>query len=226
MSDIIQQQIEYYRARAAEYDEWWYRQGRYDRGADLNKTWFEESQQVRDALHALPQCDHVLELASGTGIWTQELIKIGKQVTALDASAEVIAINQAKLQSDKVTYIQADLFEWEADKQYDMIFFSFWLSHVPPEKLKPFLDKVSTMLKPDGHLFMLDSRRIPESTAVNHHIPDEGTTMERKLNDGRTFQIVKIFYEPQNLESTFLASGIQAKAHVTNNFFIYAHGQK
>lgn len=31
-NNIIQQQIESYRARAAEYDEWFYRVGRYDQG--------------------------------------------------------------------------------------------------------------------------------------------------------------------------------------------------
>lgn len=34
---ILEEQIEYYRARAAEYDDWWFRRGRYDRGADANR---------------------------------------------------------------------------------------------------------------------------------------------------------------------------------------------
>ena len=38
MSDpILQEQIDYYRARAAEYDEWFNRQGRYDRGPQANQ---------------------------------------------------------------------------------------------------------------------------------------------------------------------------------------------
>lgn len=36
MTDILQQQIAYYRARAGEYDEWFYRIGRYDRSAEFN----------------------------------------------------------------------------------------------------------------------------------------------------------------------------------------------
>lgn len=31
-TDILQEQIQYYRDRASEYDEWFFRQGRYDRG--------------------------------------------------------------------------------------------------------------------------------------------------------------------------------------------------
>jgi len=226
MSDIVQQQIDYYRARAEEYDEWWYRKGRYDRGDEHTEKWFAEIEHVQNALHHIPPADHILELAPGTGIWTQELVKIGKQVTAVDASAEMIAINQAKVQSEKVTYIQADVFDWETSEPVDMVFFSFWLSHVPPEKLDAFLQKVSKMMKPNAHFFMLDSRRVHESTAVNHHIPDEGTTLERKLNDGQKFEIVKVFYERDQLKSALASANIQATVEMTDTFFIYAHGQK
>ena len=48
--DIIQQQITYYSARAEEYDEWFYRTGRYDRGEEINQRWFNEAIVVRTAL--------------------------------------------------------------------------------------------------------------------------------------------------------------------------------
>jgi 2-polyprenyl-3-methyl-5-hydroxy-6-metoxy-1,4-benzoquinol methylase len=226
MSSILQQQIEYYRARAAEYDEWFYRQGRYNRGAESNQQWFDEAAEVREALLALPKQGHVLELAAGTGIWTLELLKIAEHLTIVDASPEMLAINQAKHNSANVTSLQADLFEWQPEQQYDMIFFGFWLSHVPPEKLHDFLKTISAALKPDGTLFMLDSRKTPDSTAKDHQLPEEGTTLERKLNDGRKFEIVKIFYEPESLEESFLKVDIAAKAHLTDNFFIYLQGRK
>ena len=37
--ELIQEQIAYYRARAAEYDDWFFRRGRYDRGRDFNEQW-------------------------------------------------------------------------------------------------------------------------------------------------------------------------------------------
>lgn len=41
MSEIVSAQtltemVSYYRARAHEYDEWFYRRGRYDRGSEIN----------------------------------------------------------------------------------------------------------------------------------------------------------------------------------------------
>ena len=37
---LMAEQIEYYRARAPEYDEWFYRRGRFDHGEDFNRKWF------------------------------------------------------------------------------------------------------------------------------------------------------------------------------------------
>jgi len=68
-------QVTYYRARATEYDEWFYRQGRYDRGPEVNQRWFAEAQMVADALDAFQPTDSILKLACGTGIWTERLLR-------------------------------------------------------------------------------------------------------------------------------------------------------
>lgn len=226
MSEILQQQIEYYRARASEYDEWWYNKGRYDRGEAVNQQWEQEGQIVRDALHKLPEQGHILELASGTGIWTEQLVKSGKKITAVDASAEMNAINKAKVQSDKVDYIQADLFEWQSEQQFDMIFFAFWLSHVPPEKLSNFLKGVSAMLKPGGILFIVDSLRNKMATAHNQNMLESSPIHQRILNDGREFEIIKVFYPPDALQSDLASVNISAEINTTEQFFIYVQGRK
>lgn len=138
---ILQEQIAYYSARANEYDEWFYRIGRYDRGEELNQRWFNEAGVIRNALYQIGNVERVLELACGTGIWTQELLKIGQKITALDASSEVIAIARSKIGAANVEYQQIDLFNWEPNTEYDLVFFSFWLSHVPPNLVDSFLKK-------------------------------------------------------------------------------------
>jgi len=97
--ETIQTQIAYYNARAKEYDEWFYRIGRYNRGSEINQCWFDEVAALKNVLHQVGNVESILELACGTGIWTQELLKIGKQITALDASQEMIEINRHKLNS-------------------------------------------------------------------------------------------------------------------------------
>ena len=94
--ELLDEQIAYYRARAEEYDEWFFRRGKYDRGEDFLRTWFSEIATVESALRALRPYGDVLELACGTGLWTRHLIDSASTVTAVDASAEVIEINQQR----------------------------------------------------------------------------------------------------------------------------------
>ena len=90
---LLQQQVAYYRARAGEYDEWWFRAGRYDRGPDFNAQWHAETAAVEAALAswlAATQPRSVLELACGTGLFTRLIAPRVARLTAIDASTEVI----------------------------------------------------------------------------------------------------------------------------------------
>lgn len=223
----LEEMVSYYRARAAEYDEWWYRQGRFDRGSAANALWFAEMNELFAALDALNLRGDVLELASGTGIWTERLVGLATTIMAVDASPEMIAINKVKVGSDRVTYTLADLFTWRPARQYDAIVFCFWISHIPLERLDTFLRTVTTALSPGGKLFFADGRREPTSTAVDHQLPEAGSqTMTRRLNDGRTFEIVKNYYEPAALAARCQAAGLDVTVKETATYFLYGVGSR
>lgn len=226
--ETIQEQIAYYNARAKEYDEWFYRIGRYDRGLEINQRWFDEVATLKNVVNKVGIVESVLELACGTGIWTQELLKIGKQITALDASQEMIEINRQKLNNaSNVEYRQLDLFSWQSDKQYDLVFFSFWLSHVPPVKVDEFLSKVYNSVLPSGKVAIVDSYFEITSSAKDHPLQDKNEIyQQRKLNDEREFQIFKIYYQPDVLLNKLTQAGFQAEVRLTDTYFIYAQGVK
>lgn len=226
MKELLQNQIEYYRARAPEYDDWFYRRGRYNLGEAHTRQWQREVQQIRHQLRSASRNGHILEMAPGTGIWTAELIQIGQRVVALDASPEMININRAKLASDKVDYRLTDLFDYQPARQYDMVFFGFWLSHVPAEKLSPFLATVHAALKPGGRLFFVDSRAVGLSRSRAGTANLGADLQRRALNDGRQFDIVKIYYDPAELTATLRGQGFDINVETTDSFFIYADGRK
>ena len=222
----IQQQIAYYRARAAEYDQWWLRQGRYDRGTALNASWVAEGAVVSSALTAFRPEGRVLEFAGGTGIWSGQLLPFASSLTVLDGSPEMLAINQAKLQSPQVQYIEADLFQWQPSGQFDTLFFGFWLSHVPPERFTEFWELVRVCLAPGGRVFFVDSRREPTSTALDQCLPEpEATVLQRRLNDGREFQIYKIFHEPDALTERLRGLGWLFDIQQTEHYFLHGAGR-
>jgi demethylmenaquinone methyltransferase/2-methoxy-6-polyprenyl-1,4-benzoquinol methylase len=221
----LEEMVAYYRARAAEYDEWWYRQGRFDRGAEANTLWFAEMNEVFAALDALGICGDVLELAPGTGVWTERLVGMASSITAVDASPEMVAINKVKVNSDRVIYNLADVFTWRPDRQYDAVVFCFWISHVPLERLDAFLRTVAMALRPGGKVFFVDGRREPTSTAADHQLPEQGSQiMTRRLNDGRAFEIVKNYYEPAALAARCRAAGLDVMVKETATYFLYGCG--
>ncbi len=219
---ILRQQIAYYSARAEEYDEWFLRQGRYDRGPESSRDWFRETDEIRAALDEFKPAGRVLELACGTGLWTEHLARYAAEVTAVDASPEVLEINRKRLGQKPVKYVQADLFNWVPDGTFDVVFFSFFLSHVPQERFEGFWQMVRKALSPSGRVFFIDSRYSESSTALDHRLDGpSATTVKRRLNDGREFVIVKIFYDPAQLEARMSALGWTLRARTTANYFIY-----
>jgi SAM-dependent methyltransferase len=228
LSTLLQQQIDYYRARAPEYDEWFLRQGRYDRGPQANAAWHAEAALVRGALKRFRPEGDVLELACGTGLWTQQLLETARRITAVDASPEALALNRERLKgSPAVRYVQADLFAWRPEKPFDVVFFGFWLSHVPAPQFEAFWRLVAGSLKPGGRLFFVDSKYEPTSTARDHRlgVPEEGSVL-RRLNDGREFRIVKNFYRADSLQERLRTLGWIASIHETPRYFLFGEGKR
>src|SRR3712207_5175811 len=98
----LTEQIDYYSARAGEYDDWWYRRGRYDRGAQNNARWMAETAALQTFVAGLGDLGEVAELAAGTGLWTRWLAPLATSLHAVDASAEVLALNAARVRNDRV----------------------------------------------------------------------------------------------------------------------------
>jgi SAM-dependent methyltransferase len=223
---ILQDQIDYYRARAGEYDEWWFRTGRYDRGVELNARWRAEVASVEAALDAWLSArapGKLLELACGTGLFTRHLARRVPWMTAVDASPEVLALNRDRVAgAGRVEYVEADLFSWRPTERYDAVFFSFWLSHVPHDRFAPFWDGVAAALNPGGAVYLIDSAFDPSSTARDHVAPSPETgIVTRKLNDGREFHIVKHFWQPQALTTRLGELGWWAQMNQTASYFVH-----
>lgn len=228
--DILRGQIEYYRARAAEYDDWFLRRGRYDRGEVATRRWFEQVNEVRELLRSVPlDGKNVLELASGTGLWSVEVCSRVAHLTAVDASREMTALNRQRLGSRvrNVTFVEADLFEWTPDQHYDAVIFCFWISHIPLDTLDGFLAKVANMLATGGTVFFVDSRREPTSTSRDHILPSgDEEVMIRRLEDGREFEIIKNFWDKAFLVEKCQMAGLGIRIHETADYFQVGMGTR
>src|SRR5687767_6908509 len=116
--DLLEEQRLFYRARAPEYDEWWRRQGRYERGEDDAREWHEQVAVVEAELATFGATGDVLELAGGTGWWTARLAETADQLTVVDSSPETLALNRERVARSDVDYVVADLFDWRPTHSY------------------------------------------------------------------------------------------------------------
>ena len=218
-ADLLHEMAAYYRARAPEYDAWFERRERRDRGPAENDRWFAEVTPVFAALDDLAMGGHVLELAAGSGIWTERLLRTAATVTAVDVAPEMLALNRARNGEDRVRYILADLFTWRPDQVYDGVCLAFWLSHVPRERLDAFLDLVAAALNPGGRLFFVDSKRQQQPVSGL-----ASQVVERRLNHGRAFRIVKSLHEPDDLVAHAARAGLEIRVQETASIFMFGSG--
>lgn len=201
---LITDQIAYYRARASEYDDSLRQLGRYVSlgGSVAGQPGDEDGKEVAivlEALEGMRPLDTVLELACGTGWWTQWLAQQARHVTAVDAAKEMLALNRERVNAANVLYVLADVFSWRPDRQFDLVFFAFWISHVPHDRFAAFWQVVGDSLAPNGRVFFIDELGTERARGVETRV--DGDAVLRELEDGRQFRAVKVFYEPAELEA-------------------------
>ncbi|MXW57744.1 MAG: class I SAM-dependent methyltransferase [Acidimicrobiia bacterium] len=225
---ILDSQQTYYRARADEYDEWWERRGRYAQDPEANDQWRQEISELRELFDSLSLDGDVIELAPGTGYWTELLAERARSVTAIDGAPEMIACNRARLgrKAEVVTYLQQDIFDWVPPRRFDAMVFCFWISHVPRRRLPKFLATCRAALNTGAHLFFVDNLREQPGFSVDEVRSDSRSELtQRRLNDGREFTIVKNFYDPEELRDAALSAEIQLEVGHTSTYFQYGIGQ-
>ena len=219
--DVLEEQCSYYRARAPEYDEWWQRRGRYDHGDDDAREWQNQVTQIDATLSDFEVRGDVLELAGGTGWWTQRLAATAERLTVVDASPETLALNQERVRRADVDYVVADLFDWRPERPYDVVFFSFWLSHVPRSKFADFWSLVRSCLGREGRVFFIDNRDDPlrGRSVRDPYVLEYGPDLHRRrLSDGSQYRVVSVMYEPDELQSLIDGAGWHGSVEATRWF--------
>jgi SAM-dependent methyltransferase len=206
---LLQEQIRYYRALAAEYEE-----------HPLELPGEDELLAAVDSFR--PRGD-VLELACGRGLWTERLLDHAATLTAVDAAPEMLAIASARIEDERVRFVEADIFSWRPEHRYDAVFFGFWLSHIPLDRFEGFWSLVADCLEEDGRvMFVDDGYRTAEELIEG----EASSTIRRRLNDGSTYRAVKVPHDPTSLERRLDELGWQIEVKPTSGPFFWGAGAR
>jgi demethylmenaquinone methyltransferase/2-methoxy-6-polyprenyl-1,4-benzoquinol methylase len=212
--------LAYYEARALEYDDWYLRRGRYARGPIHDAAWNAELDAAGRWLDGLPIRGEIVELAAGTGWWSPLLASKG-EISLYDAATAPLERARERLVAHGLRAHLHIRDAWaEPDRRVEAVFTGFWLSHVPRARLDAFLGVVRRWLKPGGTFAFIDSLFDPQSSAADHPTPADDASV-RRLDDGREFTIVKVYYEPRELEAALRGAGFRdASVTTTGRFFL------
>ncbi len=207
LGPLLAEQAAYYRALAPAY---------LDGTLDLPGA-----RELEEALDDFRPTGDVLELACGPGTWTKKLLQHATTVTAVDASAEMLALASERVGEGRVRFLRADLFDWQPNRRYDVVFFGFWLSHVPLERFAAFWALIDDCLAPDGRVFFADDAYRTPDELVNGA---ESSTIRRRLPDGTPYRAVKVAHTARELEARLAATGWGITVHPTAGPFYWGAG--
>lgn len=185
----------YYSRRAYEYERIYEKPERQDDLTSLRRL-------VKD----LFKDKSVLEIACGTGYWTEIISDSANSMVAIDSSIEVLDIARSKsYKKDNVKFIDDDALSLSKIKNsFDSAFCGFWLSHIHKNNIESFITKLHTKLKPGSVVVMIDNNYVEDSSTPVSRTDGEGNTYQlRKLEDGSEYEILKYFYLEDELKNIF-----------------------
>lgn len=205
---------EYYAARAPEYDRIY---AKPERQTDLRL--------IEQWLPSMFEGARLLEIACGTGYWTQFLAPVASSVTALDSAPETMLIAESRVLKGKVRFVVGDAYDLPAQRPaFDAAFAGFWFSHVPQHRVREFLLGLNAVLEPGAIVVLLDNLYIEgSSTLVSAPDADGNTWQDRPLNDGTTHRVLKNFPTEKQLRDAVQGLASQVTYRTWGYFWALAY---
>ncbi len=202
----------YYARRAAEYERIYAKPERQDDLAAL-----------RQRLRGLFAGRKVLELACGTGYWTEVIAPGATQVTAIDVNEEVLQIARGKrYPENRVTFMQGDCYAPpDSGRSHDALFAGFWWSHVSLGRMDDFLAAATRSVAPGALIAFLDNRYVEgSSSAISRRDEDGNSYQLRRLDDGSAHEVLKNFPADSELIRRAARRGWGAHVDLYTHFWL------
>jgi ubiquinone/menaquinone biosynthesis C-methylase UbiE len=189
--------VDYYRRRAAEYEAIY---AKPERQADLAV--------LRQAIPGKLRGARVLEIACGTGYWTQLVADVAAEVVATDLAEEPMRIAQSKSYKKQPAFSLADAYALpQSLGRFEAALAVFWWSHVPRQRIGEFLASLHGRLERGARVVLMDNRFVEASSTPVSEIDAQGNTYQlRRLRDGSRVRVLKNFPSEAELRSDLPSS--------------------
>jgi ubiquinone/menaquinone biosynthesis C-methylase UbiE len=167
----------------------------------------------------------VLELACGTGYWTQYLAACATSMSAIDATPQTLEFAKLRPHCEAVNFQVANAYALpESLGRFSGAFAGLWLSHVPIERRQEFFESLHARLQPGALVVFIDNSKvqcldypIAETDAVGN------TYQNRELRDGSVHRVLKNFPSRPELEAMIDGLGGRTFYHDLENFWLFGY---
>jgi SAM-dependent methyltransferase len=205
----------YYARRAAEYERI-YRKP--ERQRDLGE--------LRKFLPRFFAGEQVLEIACGTGYWTQVISEQARSVMATDINNEVLEVARAKrMDPSRVVFRQADAWALpQLPGGFSAGLAAFWWSHLPRSRVQPFCEYFHRHLDEGAKVAWIDNVYIEGNSTPISRTDSEGNTYQaRRLEDGSTFEVLKNFPSLEELREAGGQFGTEVKVEEFHYYWVLTY---
>jgi ubiquinone/menaquinone biosynthesis C-methylase UbiE len=185
---------DYYRSRALEYDRFYQNPHRQNDQVRL-RSWLTDRVRGRT----------ILEVAAGTGYWTEVAAPVCKAITATDAVNETLAVAATRQPGANVEFLVADAYDLPRFiTKFDAGMAHFWWSHIEKQRLQAFLSGFTKCLEPDALLLMIDQVYVEGICPVMSRYDEQHNRYElRTLQNGEVHEIIKNYPSDEELTASF-----------------------
>lgn len=167
----------------------------------------------------------VLEVACGTGYWTQFIAAAAERVVGVDASPETMEIARSRVPAAKARFVVGDAYRLSLDLgQFGAAFAGFWFSHVPKSRRREFFGSLAALLRPGAKVMLLDNLYVEGSSSPIDETDADGNTFQlRRLKDGSTHRVLKNFPEEAELRASIAGFGERATLTTWQHYWAFEY---
>jgi demethylmenaquinone methyltransferase/2-methoxy-6-polyprenyl-1,4-benzoquinol methylase len=150
---------------------------------------------LREYLPAAFAGREVLEVACGTGYWTQHIARTAARLVGTDTGSEPLAFAKLRPNAERVTFRLLDAYDLPADLgEFDAAFAGLWFSHVPIERRLEFIGSLHERLRAGAKVVFIDNSEVQCREWPIVETDAQGNTYQRReLRDGTLHRVLKNF---------------------------------
>jgi SAM-dependent methyltransferase len=208
----------YYAQRAAEYDLIYEKPERQSDLVELKSTL---------SLHFKGR--NVLEIACGTGYWTQYIAKSTSSILATDFSLAMLDMAAKRDYSGcPVSFKTADAYKLDGvSSGYNAAFAGFFWSHVPLASRASLVRSFHSHLAENAQVVWIDGRYVEgSSTAIARRDSAGNSYQIRTLSDGSQHEVIKNYPSSDELLSDFGPYGYHIEVRLLKYFWLLSYNVK